>query len=105
MRLLVTDAAEMPTGVAAAACVVGHVVAGGLVQVAEQDLLVVERELGDGSRLEHPLGRLEGVAVLQRVLLERDGGELLAQPLAWRSSAARSRACPRRCGVLYDVGQ
>ena len=72
----------MPTGVSAGCCVVGDVVAGGLVQVAEQDLLVVQSGNSvDGSGLEHRLRGLERVAVLQRVLLERHRGELLAQAL------------------------
>src|SRR5688572_26670930 len=49
--------------------VLPHVATSGRVQVAQEHLLVVQRERTDGTRLEHGLGRLEGVAVLQRVLL------------------------------------
>src|SRR6516165_12300893 len=54
-----------------------------LVQVPEQNLLVVQRKAPDRCvGLEHRLGRLERVAVLQRVLLERHDGELLGEALA-----------------------
>ena len=65
---------------------------------AQQDLLVVQRELGDNPGLEHGLGGLEGVAVLEAVLLERHDGHLLGQALP---------SGPRRYEVaraLEDVG-
>ena len=47
------------------ALVVVDPVGGDLVEVAAQDLLVVQRERRDDARLEHDLRRFEGVAVLQ----------------------------------------
>ena len=67
---------------AALALVVVDPLGGHLVQVAAEDLLVVERECGNHSRLQHDLRRLERVAVLQRVLLERHRRHLLRQPFA-----------------------
>ena len=58
-----------------------------------------------GPRLEHRLRRLERVAVLERVLLERDDRELLLRGARRRSSAARSSSVPSKMCVLYDVGQ
>src|SRR3546814_6378435 len=54
---------------------------GGVVEVAQRDLLVVQRERVDEARLDHRLGGLEGVAVLERVILEGDDRELLLQAL------------------------
>src|SRR4051812_15523643 len=48
-----------------------------LVEVAQHDLLVTQRELGDHAGLEHRLRGLQRVGVLEAVLLERDDGELL----------------------------
>ena len=48
----------------------------------------------------HPLGRLEGVAVLQRVLLERHRGQLLAQALGGVLRAGRSSSVPSKMCVL-----
>src|SRR5207244_12203685 len=55
---------------------------GQLVKVPAQDLLVVEREAIEHPRLEHDLGCFEGVAVLEAVLLERHGGDLVRKALA-----------------------
>src|ERR687887_2760084 len=60
------------------------VVGGHLVQVAEEDLLVVEGEVGDDPAPEHRLGGLQRVGVLEGVLLERHPGDLVRQPLAGR---------------------
>src|SRR5262249_23865326 len=60
-----------------------HIAVRSLVEMAQQDLLVVEREGADGrARLEHALGGFERVAVLERVCLERDAGKLLCQAFA-----------------------
>ena len=66
-----------------------------LVEVADQDLLVVEREVGERAGLETELGAVERAGVLERVLLDRDRRVLLGQPLARRSSAARTTGRPR----------
>src|SRR4029079_8492896 len=52
-----------------------------VVQVAAEDLLVVEREAVDDARLQHRLRRLEGVGVLESVLLERHRRDLLCDAL------------------------
>src|SRR5512139_1933663 len=52
------------------------VVAGDLVQVTQEQLLVAQREVGDRTGGQHRLGGLQGVGVLERVLLERDGRQL-----------------------------
>ena len=72
--------AEMRTGVSLRGLVRGDVVAGGRVQLAQQDLLVVQREARDRAATRcMRLRGLERVAVLQRVLLERDRRQLLAR--------------------------
>ena len=54
-----------------------------LVEVAQQDLLIVQRERLHGcARLEHRLRGFERVAVLQRVLLEGHHRELLREALS-----------------------
>ena len=55
-----------------------------VVQVPQQDLLVTQREPRRPPRLQHRLRGLEGVAVLQRELLERDRGQLLPHPVRAR---------------------
>src|SRR3546814_17572118 len=48
---------------------------GGVVEVAQRDLLVVQRERVDEARLDHRLGGLEGVDVLGRSAERRVGTE------------------------------
>ena len=59
-----------------------HVLVRGHVQVAQQDLLVAQREVGDDPGADLRLGGLQGVGVLERVLLERHRGQFLGEPLA-----------------------
>jgi HIP---CoA ligase len=54
------------------------------VQGPQQQFLVAQRELADGAALEHRLGRLQRVGVLESVLLEGDRGELVGEALGRR---------------------
>ncbi len=51
-------------------------------QVAEEDFLIAEREVGDGAGADHRLCRFEGVGVLQCVFLEGDRGEFVGEAFA-----------------------
>src|SRR5262249_47794507 len=62
--------------------VLAHPVTHRLVEVPDEDLLVVEREVGECSRLEPHLRAVECSGVLQRVLLDGNGGVFPCQALA-----------------------
>src|SRR5262249_58500399 len=53
-----------------------------LVEVTHEDLLIVQRELAEGSLLQSQLGTVEGTGVLKTVLLERERGVLVREALA-----------------------